>query len=416
MISSFIITFRETLEAALIVGIVYAYLKKTQKDSLKPYVAMGVVLAVLASIIGAIILQMLYQGQETRGQQIFEGTVMIAAAFFVTTMVIWMWRSAKHLKNHIESKIDKISRTSRRSMAGVGILLFIFLMVFREGAETVLFLYGISFQSDLLSNIMGGVFGLILAVIFGILIAKGSLMVDLKKFFTVTGALLLFLVVELIAVAIHEFQEARLLIPASNGLFWDIQIWLASPDSALMTLLPLVVVPSIMIFLAAKPKESLTKPELRSNLFVKFLAGFLTIFMVSLTLSAVASKESGYDPVPIRVSARNNEIHIPVKTISENITKYVYQQDGIDMRFLLVRASDGTIRAALDACRICGPMGFEQVADTIVCKRCGVETAIDDIGTDESCNPIPLAFVLYSQEVIIPVKNFLKDGYIWTDY
>src|SRR3989339_98748 len=194
MLESFIITFRETLEAALIVGIVLAYLKKTQRDNLNRHVYSGTILAVVASIIGAIVLQILYKGQETTGQQLFEGTVMIIAAVFVTSMIIWMWVTAKNLKKHIEIGIDE---RVKRGVAGIGILLFVFLMVFREGAETVLFLYAISFSSNVFSNIIGGIFGILLAIIFGILIMKGSVMVDLKRFFTVTGALLLFLVAEL---------------------------------------------------------------------------------------------------------------------------------------------------------------------------------------------------------------------------
>lgn len=417
MLESFIITFRETLEAALIVSIVMVYLKKTKRDYLHRYVYTGVFLAILASIVGAIILQILYKGQETTGQQIFEGTIMLIAAVFVTTMVLWMWKSAKTIKKNIINTIDSsVTNSATNRGAGIGVLLFVFLMVFREGAETVLFLYAISFESSFVPNLIGGIFGVMLAVAFGILISKGSLMMDLKKFFVVTGSLLLFIVVELIATAIHEFQEARLLMPASTGIFWDIQIWLASPDSSLITLLPIVVVPSLMIFLATKNKEEISKKELQSNILVKVLAGFLTIFIVLFTLSQVAAKEPGYNPIPLRVNAVNQEIRIPLASISENMTKYVYTLNEVEIRFLLARGSDGTIKSALDACRICGPMGFEQHGNTLVCKRCGVEAEIDAIGNDESCNPIPLAYTLDPPYVIIPVNNFLKDMYIWTDY
>ena len=412
MLESFIITFRETLEAALIVGIVLAYLKKTQRDNLNRHVYSGTILAVVASIIGAIVLQILYKGQETTGQQLFEGTVMIIAAVFVTSMIIWMWVTAKNLKKHIEIGIDE---RVKRGVAGIGILLFVFLMVFREGAETVLFLYAISFSSNVFSNIIGGIFGILLAIIFGILIMKGSVMVDLKRFFTVTGALLLFLVAELIAVAIHEFQEARLLGSAGSGILWDIQIWLASPNSSLITLLPFVIIPTFMIFLTKK-KEDMPKNELKSLVMVKFMAGFFTILVVLFALSSVAAREPGYNPVPIRISDVKGEIKIPVENVNENITKYVYNFNGVDVRFLLIKGSNGEIKSALDACRVCGPMGFEQFEDTLVCRRCGVETEIDDIGKDVSCNPIPLESKVDSGYVIIKVDSFSKDIKIWTDY
>ncbi len=416
MLEAMIITLREGIEAALVVGIVYAYLKKIGRDNLNPYLYSGVLLAVLASIIGAAVLQILYPGQETRDQQIFEGTIMVIAAFFVTTMVIWMWRSAKNIKKHIEGSIDRIAKNN---IAGISILLFVFLMVFREGAETVLFLYAISFQSNFLYNLSGGILGLILATVFGVLLSRGSLMIDLKKFFAITGSLLLFLVVELIATAIHEFQEARLLMPAGNGILWDIQVWLASPDSGLFTLMPIIVVPSIMIFLGQiKNKENLSQGELRAHIFTKLLAGSLTLFVILFSLSVIASKEPGYDPEPIRVNSVNGEIRIPIENVNENITKYVYNftEFNVGVRFLLVKASDGSIKSALDACRVCGPRGFEQFGNTVVCRRCGVETEIDDIGKDESCNPIPLESVINSGYVIIPIQNFLRDMYIWTDY
>lgn len=416
MIESFIITFRETLEAALVVGIVLTYLRKTGRTQLLRHVYVGVGLALLASVIGAVVLQMLYQGQETRGQQLFEGSVMTVAAAFVTTMVLWMWKAARTIRKDIEAGIDQTQRKGTAVMAGLGILAFVFLMVFREGAETVLFLYAISFGADILSNLAGGILGVALAVVFGVLISRGSLLVDLRRFFRVTGALLLFIVVELLATAIHEFQEARVMSPASTGIFWDVQIWLASPVSSLLTLLPIVIVPCMMLFFMAKSREGSSREEMRSHLLVKSLSGFLTLFVIIFTISGLASQVKGYAPEPLRVSPVDGMIRIPAESITGNITKYAVSVDGVDVRFLLVRASDGTIRSALDACRICGPKGFEQVGDTLVCRRCYVETAIDDIGKDESCNPIPLDVTIGADGVIIPTSLFLKDMYIWTDY
>src|SRR3989338_7099281 len=116
MIESFVITFRETLEAALIVGIVLVYLKKTKRDHLNPYVTIGVLLAIVASAAGAIVLQILYKGQETIGQQIFEGPLMLIASAFVTTMVVWMWRTGKNLQKDIVSAID----SSAKNATGIG--------------------------------------------------------------------------------------------------------------------------------------------------------------------------------------------------------------------------------------------------------------------------------------------------------
>ncbi len=414
MSESFLITLRETVEATLIVGIVFVYLKTIKKEHLKPYLYSGVVLAVLASVIGAIILNILYHGQETRGQQIFEGTIMLIAAIFVVTMILWMWRSARYMKKNIEGGID---RALQSKVTGIGILLFVFLTVFREGAETVLFLYATSLQSSFLSNLTGGILGVVLAVLFGFLVIQGSIHLDLKKFFTITGFFLLFFTNELIAKSIHEFQEARLLAPASTGMFWDIQIWLASPNSDLWTLLPIVLIPSLLLLFATRKIENAESASAQSYVLTKLFAGAVTIFVVLITLSGVAARESGYNPLPIHIVAPfTDAVRIPIQEVNDRVTKYTVTVRGVDVRFFLIKASDGIVKSALDACRICGPMGFEQIGTTVVCQRCGVGMEIDEIGEDAGCNPIPLESFRDGDEIVIPLESFLKDIRIWTEY
>ena len=102
--SSLVITFREGVEGALAVGIILLYLRKTGRIALKAAVWSGLAAAIVASLIGAYILERIAINQE-----IFEGILMFVAAFFVTTMIMWMWRSAKGLKKEIESKVEEIA-------------------------------------------------------------------------------------------------------------------------------------------------------------------------------------------------------------------------------------------------------------------------------------------------------------------
>ena len=143
----------------------------------------------------------------------YEGWLMLVGAVFVASMVYWMWRTGKRLKQEIESKLSELSASPSRS-AAFGLFLFVFLMVFREGAETVLFLAAVSLRTSELLNFMGGVLGLGLAVALGVAFFKGSVKVDLRKFFTVTTMVLFVVAAQLLVSGVHELSEARCCLPA----------------------------------------------------------------------------------------------------------------------------------------------------------------------------------------------------------
>src|SRR3989304_582892 len=139
MLESLVITLREGVEAALVVGIILTYLFKTDKAHLKNMVYIGLGAAVVASIAFAILLQVLGIDPEN---EYFEGAVLGVAGVLVATLVIWMWRTSKRLKGDMEKKLSVIVGREKVSAQGLGILAFTFVMVFRGGAETVLFLTG----------------------------------------------------------------------------------------------------------------------------------------------------------------------------------------------------------------------------------------------------------------------------------
>ncbi|MCL4418045.1 MAG: FTR1 family protein, partial [Actinobacteria bacterium] len=139
MIESLVITLREGVEAALVVGIILAYLNKTGKTSLNRMVYLGLGAAVIASIAFAMLFQALKLNPEN---EYLEGTLLGIAGILVASLVVWMWRVAKSIRENVERKLDVISSRGNLRAQGVGLLGFTFLMVFREGAETVLFLMG----------------------------------------------------------------------------------------------------------------------------------------------------------------------------------------------------------------------------------------------------------------------------------
>jgi len=140
MLESYLITFREGVEISLIVGILLVYLKKINQAGLISTVFYGLGAALVASIVTAFVLERLAMDFE-----VLEGYLMFAAAFFVTTMILWMWRTSRHIKRDIEQRIDSIvSKRATSIGATVGVFLFTFLMVVREGVETVIFLRAVS--------------------------------------------------------------------------------------------------------------------------------------------------------------------------------------------------------------------------------------------------------------------------------
>ena len=132
MLAAFLIALREGVEAALVVGIILVYLSRTGRAHLARFAWYGVAAATALSLAIAIALQ-----QWRISEDGFEGLMYLLAAFFVVTMIVWMNRVARHLKKDIEQKVESYAVRAGRA-AGVGIFLFVFLMVVREGVELAL--------------------------------------------------------------------------------------------------------------------------------------------------------------------------------------------------------------------------------------------------------------------------------------
>src|ERR1041384_2635878 len=206
MLEALIVTLREGVEAALIVGITLAYIKKIGRPELrKPvYAALGA--AAAGSIAAAVVLSRLKFNQD-----IFEGWVMLVAAAFVVTMIVFMMRTGRKLKGEIEGRVQGLAANSSR----LGLFLFVFLMVLRAGVETVLILSAGSLNSTELLSFLGTLIGVALAVLFGVTFVKGSVRVNLQKFFKVTTVILFFVAFQLLISGLHELSENGVL-PSSR--------------------------------------------------------------------------------------------------------------------------------------------------------------------------------------------------------
>ena len=217
MFPSLLLSLREGLEAALIIGIIIGALNKLHQEELKPVVWRGVAIAVVLSFVFGLGLN--YLGMEFTGQleEVFEGLAMLLAAAILTWMILWMMRHGSEIQRDLEAK------TAHATLNRSGSALFIlaFLAVFREGIELALFLMAARIASDPISVLVGATFGLGGAIILGWMLFATTRRLNLRQFFQTTNVLLLFFAAGLVAYGVHELNEAGW-VPAVIENVWNI--------------------------------------------------------------------------------------------------------------------------------------------------------------------------------------------------
>ncbi|MBM3151526.1 MAG: hypothetical protein FJZ96_04865 [Chloroflexi bacterium] len=217
MFPSYILSLREGLEAALIIGIVLGALRQVRHLELKPALWAGTASAILVSLAAGIGLSLLGFSLEGKAEQVFEGITMLLAAGILTWMIFWMNRQSHNLKGNLETGVT-------RAAAGSGkraIFALAFFAVVREGIELALFLTAAAFASDANQTILGALLGLGTAVLLGWSLFATTVRLDLRRFFQVTGFLLILFAAGLIAHGVHEFNEVGW-IPALIEHVWDV--------------------------------------------------------------------------------------------------------------------------------------------------------------------------------------------------
>jgi high-affinity iron transporter len=231
MLSTFIIALREGLEAALIVGILVAYVVRTDRRFLLKPLWTGVTAALVLSLGLGAILSFTSAELSDRGEELFAGVTSFAAVGLVTWMVFWMKRTARTLRNELHGKVDQALTGGPISLALVA-----FFAVAREGLETALFVYtNFKTVGAISTATLGLVLGLALAVALGYLIYNRSVKINLSKFFTVTGVALIIVAAGVLSYGVHEFQELGWL-PGADDFIWDVTPWIAK-ESILASLL-----------------------------------------------------------------------------------------------------------------------------------------------------------------------------------
>src|SRR6202158_5470109 len=401
MLEAFIVTLREGVEAALIVGITLAYLAKIGRPELKKPVYAALISAFLGSIGVAVLL-----ARTQWNQDIFEGWIMLAAAFFVVTMIVFMMKTGRKLKGGIEGQISLLAGKN----AWFGLFVFVFLMVLREGVETVLILSAVSLNSTELLSFLGTLLGVVAAILFGVMFVKGSVRINLQKFFRVTTVILFFVAAQLVISGLHELSENGVL-PSSKT---EMAIIGPIVRNDLFFFITILALAALMVLFEVKRRDPGTLPASpaekrkavwsarRERLWMASVYASSFVFIVLVTAEFIYTKSVSALSPATEVAFVNGQVSIPLTQVLDgDLHRFSAQENGSTVRFWLYQKPDGKIATVLDACEICGAVGFYKGPNGVVCKNCAAPVSPQSIGNGGGCNPIPLKASQTADAVII---------------
>jgi high-affinity iron transporter len=224
MLPTYLLSLREGLEAALIIGIVLGALSKIRRNDLAPAVWLGTLSAIGVSIFTAVLLTTFGMSLEDPAEAIFEGITMLIAAGILTWMIFWMSKQARFLKSELEAGVNKAAASPGKS----GVFWLAFIAVVREGVELALFITAAFFAgnqggmtSDIIQTLVGTILGVGTAALLSWTLFATAVRLDLRRFFQVTGILLILFAAGLIAHGVHEFNEVGW-IPSVIEHVWNV--------------------------------------------------------------------------------------------------------------------------------------------------------------------------------------------------
>jgi high-affinity iron transporter len=215
VLPTFIITLREGVEAAIVVGIVLACLQKAQRAYLNRWVYMGVAVGILVSTLIGLLFGWLVQALGVLSpvaEPLMEGVFSLIAVFLLSWMLIWMTQQARSMKKMVEGEV--ISVLERNTSAAWGVFSLVFIAVLREGFETVVFILA-KFNQGIMPAV-GASIGLGVAALMGMLLFKWGVRLNLRRFFTIMGVLLLLLIAGLVVTALGHFDTVAQTLASQN--------------------------------------------------------------------------------------------------------------------------------------------------------------------------------------------------------
>ena len=418
MFQALVVTLREGVEAALIVGIALVYLAKIGRPDLRRIVFIALTAALIASVAGAVFLSYLPINQDK-----VEGWVMLLAAVLVVGMILFMMRTARTLRGDIETKVGTLAGAGSKW----GLFAFIFLMVFREGVETVVILSGVTLNSTELLSFLGTLLGVALAVVFGVMFVKGSVRIDLRKFFRVTTVILFFVAAQLVVSGLHELSESGVL-PSSKREMALIGPIVRNDFFFPVTMLVLVALMVLLEYARRRPQPApagavsvaLSRAEerkqqwtaRRERLWANLVVASAFVFILMVTAEFVYTRSvAALSPATTISFDKDGHAVVDVKDLPQGeLRRYSADVKGVPVRFLLYRKPDGKVESVFDACQICGGVGFYKDSKGIVCKNCSAPINPQSVGQAGGCNPIPLPSTQDGDAVVISITDLARQA------
>lgn len=401
LLQAFIITLREGVEAALIVGITLAYLTKIGRADLRKTVYAALAASFVGSIGGAILIARTHLNED-----VFEGWIMLVAAFFVVSMVAFMMKASRKMKGEIEGKISTLAGKG----GWFGLFVFIFLMVLREGAETVLILSAVTLNSSELQSFLGTLLGVIAAIAFGVMFVKGSVRINLQKFFRITTAIMFLVAAQLLISGLHELSESGVIASSkremaiigpivSNDWFFFVTIFALA---ALMVLFDAKRRAPLPDFASPAARRKAVWTARRERLWMVSVYTFSFVFIAMVTAEFVYAKNQSALSPATELNFTNGQVSIPLAQVSDgDLHRFQAKENGTEIRFWLYQKPDGKVATVFDACEICGAVGFYKSANGVSCKNCGAPINPQSVGAKGGCNPVPLKATQTTDAIVI---------------
>ena len=408
MLQTFVITLREGVEAALVIAIAVAYLRKAGRADLMPAVYRALFSAVLACVAAAALLLKLGVNVDA-----FEGWVLLASAGFVFTMVLWMNRHGRKLKGEIETRLQKDTGEHR---GGFSVFSFVFLMIFREGVETVLMLLALRLDTSGILEGFGAIAGIALATLFGIAFVRGTIRVNLGQFFQMTTAILMVVVAQLAITGLHELSESGVL-PSSRSEMALIGPIVKNDVFFFVTILALAAAMVLLEYRGRRrPKtDGLEGAELRKarwdarreRLWMAASCTASCLFILLITAEFVYARQSTALSAATPVRLENGAVRLPSASLGDgNLHRFSLDDQGVHVRFIVIQRPDHSFATAFDACAICGTQGYYQKGSEVICRNCAANLVIATIGIAGGCNPIPIKSHLEGDTLVIDAAVF----------
>jgi high-affinity iron transporter len=280
----------------------------------------------------------------------------------------------------------------------------------------------VSLNSTALLTFTGTLLGIFASVIFGVMFVKGSVRINLQKFFRVTTVILFLVAGQLIISGLHELSENGVL-PSSKE-----EMALIGPivTNEWFFFVTIVALAALMVLFDAKRRQPITVAESaaekrkalwtarRERLWMVSVYATSFLFIVLVTAEFIYAKGASQLSPATPVSFVNGDATIPLAQVSDgDLHRFSVRENGTEVRFLLYQKPDGKVVAVFDACQICGPVGFFKGPNGLVCKNCAAPINPQSVGTPGGCNPVPLQMAPSGESVLIHESDIASGTHLF---